>query len=106
MSTPVLAAAHLQGHLLNHKGTERSKIEAVKRPTVSAAKTGYTRWEDYVKATNVKGADQAIQLLECCDSELCKGIQCNNGGVALPLDDIMKAIKTLAVRVENPTVTA
>ena len=35
------------------------------------------------------------------------GIQRNNGGVALsrkPLDDIMKAIKTLAVRVENPTV--
>ncbi len=47
------------------------------------------------------------KLLECCDSELCKGIQRNNGGVALsrkPLDDIMKAIKTLAVRVENPTV--
>ena len=39
MDTPVLAAAHLQGHLLNHKGTERSKIEAVKRPTVSAAGT-------------------------------------------------------------------
>ena len=112
MDTPVLAAAHLQGHLLNHKGTERSKIEAVERPTVSAAGTSQdwlyfqSRWEDYVKATNVKGADQAIQLLECCDSELRKGIQ-RNGGMALsrkPLDDIMKAIKTLAVRVENPTV--
>ncbi len=89
MGTPVLAAVHLQGHLLNHKGTERSKIEAVKRPTDSAAGTSQdwlyiqSRWEDYVKATNVKGADQAIQLLECCDSELGKGIQRNNGGVAL-----------------------
>ena len=88
--------------MLNHKGTERSKIEAVKRPTVSAAGTSQdwlyflSRWEDYVKATNVKGADQAIQLLECCDSELRRGIQRNNGGVALS--------RKPAVKVENPTV--
>ena len=113
MATPALAAAHLQGHLLNHKVTEKPKVEAVKRPTVSAAGTTQdwlyflSRWEDYVRATKVKGEDQAIQLLECCDPDLRKGIQRNNGGVALsgkPLTDIMKAIKTLAVRVENPTV--
>ena len=112
MATPVLAAAHLQGHLLNHKGTERSKVEAVKRPTVCSRNQPrlvyvLSRWEDYVKATNVKGEDQAIQLLECCDPDLRKAIQRNNGGVALPkkpLVDIMKAIKVLAVRVENPTV--
>ena len=49
MATPVLAAVHLQGHLLNHKGTERSKVEAVKRPTVSAAgtsqETGYISYQ-------------------------------------------------------------
>ena len=89
MATPMLAAAHLQGHLLNHKGTERSKVEAIKRPTVSAAGTSQdwlyflSRLEDYVKATNVKGEDQAIQLLECCDPDLRKAIQRNNGGVAL-----------------------
>ena len=113
MATPALAAAHLQGHLLNHKVTEKPKVEAVKRPTVSTAGTTQdwlyllSRWEDYVRATKVKGEDQAIQLLECCDPDLRKGIQRNNGGVALsgkPLTDIMKAIKTLAVRVENPTV--
>ena len=51
--------------------------------------------------------DQAIQLLECCDPDLRKAIQRNNGGVALskkPLVNIMKAIKVLAVRVQNPTV--
>ena len=113
MKNSALAAAHLQGHLINHKQTEKSKVEAVKRPTISTAGTSQdwlyfqSRWSDYVKATNVKGGDQAIQLLECCDQDLRRGLQRNNGGVALselPLDDIMKAIKVLAVRIENPTV--
>ena len=55
----------------------------------------------------MKGDDQAIQLLECFDPDLRRGLQRNNGGVALselPLDDIMEAIKVLAVRIENPTV--
>ena len=113
MKNSALAAAHLQGHLINHKQTEKSKVEAVKRPTISTAGTSQdwlyfqSRWRDYVKATNVKGGDQAIQLLECCDQDLRRGLQRNNGGVALselPLDDIMKAIKVLAVRIENPTV--
>ena len=49
----------------------------------------------------------AIQLFECCDQDLRKGLQRNNGGMVLsglPIDDIMRAIKVLAVRVENPTV--
>ena len=68
-------AAHLQGHLINHKQTERSKIEAVKRPTISAVGTTQdwiyfqSRWNDYIKATKVIGDEQAIQLLECCDQE-------------------------------------
>ena len=42
-----------------------------------------------------------------CDQDLRRGLERNNGGVALselPLDDIMKAIKVLAVRIENLTV--
>ena len=41
MENPALAAAHLSGHLINHKGQEkdRSKVEAVKRPTIAAAGT-------------------------------------------------------------------
>ena len=113
MANPVLAATHLQGHLLNHKDQDRSKVEAVKRPTISAAGTSQdwlyfeSRWGDYLKATKVKGDERAIQLLECCDQDLRKGLQRNNGGVVLsglPIDDIMRAIKVLAVRVENPTV--
>lgn len=113
MDNPGLAIVHLQGHLLNHKDQDRSKIEAVKRPTISAAGTSQdwiyflSRWGDYLKATKVKGEERAIQLLECCDQDLRKGLQRNNGGVVLsglPLAEIIDAIKVLAVRVENPTV--
>ncbi len=75
MANPALAATHLSGHLMNHKGQEkdRSKVEAVKRPTISAAGTTQdwlyfmSRWGDYLQATNVQGAEKVIQLLECCD---------------------------------------
>ena len=55
----------------------------------------------------VKGAEKAIQLLECCNSGLRRDLQRNSGGVVLsglPVDDILAAIKVLAVRIENPTV--
>ena len=41
MANPALAATHLYGHLMNYKGQEkdRSKVEAMKRPTISAAGT-------------------------------------------------------------------
>jgi len=104
MANPALAAAHLQGHLINHKLAEKSKVEAVKRPTISAAGTSQdwlyfqSRWRDYAKATKVKGDDEANQLLQCCDPDLRRGLQWYNGGTALSellLDDILKAIKVL-----------
>lgn len=55
----------------------------------------------------MKGAEKAIQVLECCDSDQRRDIQRNSGGVVLsglPVDDILAAIKVLAVRIENPTV--
>ena len=87
MANPALAAIHLSGHLMNHKGQEkdRSKVEAVKRPTISAAGTTQdwlyfmSRWGDYVQATKVQGAEKAIQLLECCDPGLRRDLQRNNG---------------------------
>ena len=42
-----------------------------------------------MKATNVKSEDQAIQLLECCDTDLRKAIQRNNGGVALSKEPLV-----------------
>ena len=115
MANPTLAATHLSGHLMNHKGQEkdRSKVEAVKRPTISAAGTTQdwlyfmSRWGDYVQATKVQGAERAIQLLECCDPGLRRDLQRNSGGVVLsgmPVDAIVAVIKVLAVRVEKPTV--
>ena len=64
MANPALTATHLSGHLMNHKGPEkdRSKVEAVKRPAISAAGTTQdwlyfmSRWGDYVQATKVQGA--------------------------------------------------
>ncbi len=38
MENPVLAATHLFRHLMNRKG-QGSKVEAVKRPTISATGT-------------------------------------------------------------------
>ena len=70
MKDSALAAAHLQGHLINHKQTEKSKVEAVKRPTISTAETSQdwlyfqSRWRDYVKATNVKGGDCNVPASE------------------------------------------
>ncbi len=112
MENPALAATHLSGHLMNHKG-QGSKVEAVKRPTISAAGTTQdwlyfmSRWSDYLRATKVQGAEKAIQLLECCDSGLRRDLQRNSVGVVLsglPIDEIVAAIKVLAVRIENPTV--
>ncbi len=55
MANAALAATQLSGHLMNHKGHEKdwSKVEAVKRSTISAAGTTHdwlyfvSRWGDY-----------------------------------------------------------
>ena len=31
-----------------------------------------TRWQDYAEATKVTGKDKVVQLLECCDEQVCK----------------------------------
>ena len=62
----------------NSQNNKSSKIEAVKRPTVSIGGTSeewqyfLTRWADYKTATKISGVDLIIQLLECCAEDLRK----------------------------------
>ncbi len=61
---------------------------------------------DYVEATKVEGKDKVIQLLECCDEQLRKDLTRNAGGSLTnkSTEEVMEAIKKLAVRDENTMV--
>ena len=90
-----------------------AKVKKVQWPTVSAAGSieewlyFLTRWQDNIKATKVTGKDRVVQLLECCDEQLCKDLTRNTSGSLTnkTVDEIMTAIKKLAVREENTMVT-
>jgi len=61
------------------------------------------RWDDYVRATKLSGADKVIQLLECCDEQLRRDLTQNMSGALTEKseDDVLTAMRTLAVRKEN-----
>ena len=90
----------------------KAKVEKVRRPTVSAAGSSEewsyfeTRWADYVEATKITGKDKVIQLLECCDEPLRKDLTRHAGGTLTnkSVEEVMAAIKRLAVREENTMV--
>ena len=65
-----------------------------------------SRWNDYTAATKITGKDEVLQLLECCDEQLRKDLTRNAGGSLAnkPLQEVMQAIKTLAIRDENAMV--
>ena len=101
------------GHAAAAPGvTPNTKLEEVLSPTISAAGSSedwsyfLTRWGDYVAATNVTGNDKVIQLLECCDEQLRKYLTRNAGGSLTnsTAEEVMEAIKKLAVREENTMV--
>ena len=110
---PVVAAAlittHATVHTTPHPNVPAAKAEKVKRPCISSAGTTEdwqyfrSRWSDYVKATKLSGTDKVIQLLECCDEQLRKDLTRNAGGTLTGKteDEVLAAIKTLAVREEN-----
>ena len=89
-----------------------ARIEKVTRPSISSAGTTEdwlyfeTKWGDYVKGTKIEGTDRVIQLLECCDEQLRKDLTRNAGGTLTGMteDQVIKAIKTLAIREENTMV--
>ena len=89
-----------------------TKVEKVRRPTVSAGGSSeewsyfLTCWQDYVEATIVMGKDRVVQPLECCDEQLRKDLTRNTGDLLTnkTVDEVMAAIKKLAVREENTMV--
>ena len=112
----VVAAALITTHAITHNvaahNVPAAKVEKVKRPSISSAGTSEdwsyftSRWDDYVAATKVSGKDKVIQLLECCDEQLRNDLTRNAGGTLTNKTevDVLKAIKTLAVREENTMV--
>lgn len=89
-----------------------ARVEKVRRPTVNAAGSSedwayfVTRWQEYVEATKIEGRDLIIQLLECCEEQLRKDLTRNAGGSLTnkTADEVLAAIKKLAVREENTMV--
>ena len=89
-----------------------ARVEKVRCPTISTAGTSEEwsyfkiRWNNYVAAIKISGKDVVIQLLECCDEGLRKDLTRAAGGTLTEKSeaDVLKAIKTLAVREENTMV--
>ncbi|XP_066931785.1 uncharacterized protein [Clytia hemisphaerica] len=111
----VIVAALITAHANStHNGPAQAgqgttKVEKVKRPTIVSSSTSedwtyfLTRWNEYKQATRVAGREIIILLLECCEEQLRKDLTRSSVG---PLtekteDDILAAIKSLAVREEN-----
>ena len=105
---PLVAAALITTHS-PHSVAPAPKAEKVKRPCISSAGTTEdwqyfnSIWSDYVKATKLAGTGKVIQLLECCDDQLRKDLTRNAGGTLTGKteDEVLAAMKTLAVREEN-----
>ena len=85
-----------------------AKPEKVKRPVISASGSSedfvYTqqRWAEYKQACKLTGEDIVFQLLECCEEPLRKDLTRLHGSlISRSEEDVLKKIKTLAVRQEN-----
>ena len=112
----VIAAALITTRATRHQTpsqpTQTARVEKVRRPSISSAGTTEdwqyfkSRWGDYVRATKLEGTDRVIQLLECCDDQLCKDLTRNAGGTLIEMteEQVFEAIKTLAIREENTMV--
>ena len=103
----------LKAHTTTHTTIQpAAKVEKVKRPTIAAAGTSeewnyfQVRWNDYVTATKITGKDKVVQLLECCDEPLRKDLTRSAGSALTDKseEEVMAAIKQLAVREENTMV--
>ena len=104
-----LIAAHATIHSSPHSIVPVAKAEKVKHPCISSSGTTEdwqyfrSRWNDYVRAMKLSGTDRVIQLLECCDDQLQRDLTQNAGGTLTGKteDEVLAAMKTLAVREEN-----
>ena len=109
-----VAAVHTQvtAPAVPPSASKAARVQKVNRPTVSLAGTSEewsyfsTRWADYKEATGIQGKELIIQLLECCEEELRKDLTRSAGGSLSDKteDEVLAAIKVLAVREENTMV--
>ena len=107
---------HASSHTASTHATtaqgQATRAEKLKRPTISSAGTSEewayfeTRWDEYRRGTKLTGGDVVVQLLECCSDELRKDLIRAAGGSlsGKPEQDVLTAIKMLAVRKENTMV--
>ena len=113
-SDAVIAAALLTTHAITHTPTNQQRVnvaktQKVKRPSISSAGTSQdwkyfeTRWADYKQATNITGSEVIVQLLECCEEQLRRDLTRSVGSTLIQKteDEILTAMKLLAVREEN-----
>ena len=105
-----IVAALITAHCTIHSAAGVThRVEKVKRPTIKAAGSSEewsyfsTRWDDYLSATGITGQEAVVQLLECCEDNLRKDLTRSAGGTLLnkTLNQVLGAIKSLAVREEN-----
>ena len=111
---PAVAAVVLSTHAMTHSRAAKAKPAPVKRPEISSGGTtenwSYftTRWRAYSGAVQLAAQDITVQLLECCDAKLRRDITRNAVGPTtledMTEEDLLKAIRALAVREENPKV--
>lgn len=112
----VIVAALLTTHGTTHTTPlpglvvdKSARVERVRRPSISPAGSSedwsyfISRWKDYVTATKVTGRDKIIQLLECCNEHLRKDLTRSSTDTLTDQseEDVLKAIRLLAVREEN-----
>lgn len=113
-----IIAALLNLHASSHAAsthaatTQATRAEKLKRPTISSAGSSEewvyfeTRWDEYRRGTKLTDGDVVVQLLECCSDELRKDlIRAAGGSLSSKSEqDVLTAIKMLAVRRENTMV--
>lgn len=84
------------------------KAEKVHRPTITTQGTTedwsyfLSRWQEYKAATKITGVDIVFQLLETCEDTLRRDLNRTYGTlVGETEDNVLRFIKTLAIRPEN-----
>ena len=101
----------LQLHLQYHQSeaAQPAKAEKLKRPCLSIDNSTeewnyfVSRWENYKQATGLTAPNTTTQLIECCDETLRKDLTRVHQMSLYKLneEDLLKAIKRLAVQEEN-----
>lgn len=105
----------LQGHITTAHTQPlqaAAKPEKLSRPTISKGCSsedwGYftTVWSSYKKATKLSPSDTNVQLLACCDGDLRRDLHRTDKALEQKAEaDILKTIKSLAVKQENSMVS-